>query len=128
MLSNVFENYIHRWMDGISFGVQIVLCELSTSLAPAIYPAHASLKRLWSSPRTLQTSNIDPTYVFATPVWRGQLAASLAGAYGRSIAGLSGTLTESVGGITVTKQGAIEDARDGRSLPGGGAALEQRGQ
>jgi hypothetical protein len=56
---------------------------------------------------------VDPTYVFATPVFGGQLAASLAGAYGRSIAGLSGTLTESVGGITVTKQGAIEDARDG---------------
>lgn len=56
---------------------------------------------------------VDPTYVFATPVFGGQLAASLAGAYGRSIAGLSGTLTESVGGITVTKQGGIEDARDG---------------
>jgi len=58
---------------------------------------------------------VDPTYVFATPVFGGQLATSLAGAYGRSIAGLGGTLTESVGGITVTKQGAIEDARDGFS-------------
>ena len=58
---------------------------------------------------------VDPTYVFATPVWGGQLAVSMAGAYGRSIAGLSGALTESVGGITVTKQGAIEDARDGFS-------------
>jgi hypothetical protein len=36
-------------------------------------------------------------------------------AYGRSIAGISGTLTESVGRITVTKQGAIEDGRDGFS-------------
>jgi hypothetical protein len=58
---------------------------------------------------------VDPTYVFATLVLGGQLAVSLAGAYGRSIAGLSGTLTESVGGITITKQGAIEDARDGFS-------------
>jgi hypothetical protein len=41
------------------------------------------------------------------------LAVSLAGAYGRSIAGISGTLTESVGGITVTRQGAIEDGRNG---------------
>jgi hypothetical protein len=56
---------------------------------------------------------VDPSYVFATPVFGGQLAASLAGAYGRSIAGLSGTLTESAGGITVIKQGSIEDARDG---------------
>jgi len=58
---------------------------------------------------------VDPTYVFATPVWGGQLAVSMAGAYGRSIAGISGTLTESVGPIIVTKQGAIEDARDGFS-------------
>src|SRR5262249_34012879 len=26
---------------------------------------------------------VDPTYVFATPVWGGQLAVSMAGAYGR---------------------------------------------
>jgi hypothetical protein len=56
---------------------------------------------------------VDPTYVFATRVFGGQLAVSMAGAYGRSIAGISGTLTDSVGGITVTKQGAIEDGRNG---------------
>jgi hypothetical protein len=56
---------------------------------------------------------VDPTYVFETKILGGQLAVSLAGAYGRSIAGLNGTLTESVGGITVTKQGAIEDGRNG---------------
>jgi hypothetical protein len=56
-----------------------------------------------------------PTYVFATPVLGGQFSVNLAGAYGRSIAGLSGTLTESLGGITVTKQGSIEDGRDGWS-------------
>lgn len=56
-----------------------------------------------------------PTYVFATPVLGGQFSVTMAGAYGRSIAGLSGTLTESLGGITVTKQGSIEDARDGWS-------------
>jgi hypothetical protein len=54
---------------------------------------------------------VDPTYVFETKVFGGQLAVSLAGAYGRSIAGINGTLTESVGGITVTRQGAIEDGR-----------------
>ena len=58
---------------------------------------------------------VDPTYVFATPVLGGQLAVSMAGAYGRAIVGISGTLTESVGPITVTKQGAIEDGRDGFS-------------
>jgi hypothetical protein len=56
---------------------------------------------------------VDPSYAFATPVFGGQLAVSMAGAYGRSIAGLSGTLTESASGITVVKQGSIEDARDG---------------
>jgi hypothetical protein len=57
----------------------------------------------------------NPTYVFATPVLGGQFSVNMAGAYGRSIAELSGTLTESVGGITVTKQGSIEDGRDGWS-------------
>jgi hypothetical protein len=56
---------------------------------------------------------VDPTYVFETKVFGGQLAVSLAGAYGRSIAGINGILTESVGAITVTKQGAIEDGRNG---------------
>ena len=56
---------------------------------------------------------VDPTYAFETKVFGGQLAVSLAGAYGRSIAGINGTLTESVGGLTVTKQGAIEDGRNG---------------
>jgi len=56
-----------------------------------------------------------PTYVFATPVFGGQFSVNMAGAYGRSLAGLSGTLTESLGGITVTKQGSIEDGRDGWS-------------
>jgi hypothetical protein len=56
---------------------------------------------------------VSPTYVFATPVFGGQLALSLAGATGRSIGGLSGTLTVSVPGATATKQGAIEDGRDG---------------
>jgi hypothetical protein len=58
---------------------------------------------------------VDPTYVFSTPVFGGQLAVGLAGATGRSIAALSGTLTVSVPGATATRQGAIEDARDGFS-------------
>src|SRR6516225_267073 len=56
---------------------------------------------------------VDPTYVFETKVLGGQLAVSLAGAYGRSIAGINGTLTESASAITATKQGAIEDGRNG---------------
>jgi hypothetical protein len=56
---------------------------------------------------------VAPTYVFATSVLGGQLALSMAGATGRSIAALSGTLTVSVPGATATKQGAIEDGRDG---------------
>ena len=43
------------------------------------------------------------------------MGVSMAGAYGRVIGGLNGTLTESVGGLTVIKQGAIEDGRDGFS-------------
>jgi hypothetical protein len=58
---------------------------------------------------------VNPAYVFATPVFGGQLALSMAGAAGRSIAGINGTLTASAGGVTVTRQGAIEDGRDGFS-------------
>jgi hypothetical protein len=55
---------------------------------------------------------VNPTYVFATPVFGGQFALSMAGAYGRGIAGIDGTLTATVGPLTVTRQGAIEDGRD----------------
>src|SRR5262245_14468467 len=58
---------------------------------------------------------VAPTYVFATPVLGGQFAVSLAGAVGRPSANLNGTLTVSVGPITVTKQGEISDARWGVS-------------
>ncbi len=59
---------------------------------------------------------VNPTYVFATPVLGGQLAVSMAGAYGRSIADLDGTLTlTGPNGGTITRQGAIDDARDGFS-------------
>jgi hypothetical protein len=55
---------------------------------------------------------VNPTYVFATPVFGGQFSVSMAAATGRSIAGINGTLTASVGGLTATRQGAIEDGRD----------------
>lgn len=59
---------------------------------------------------------LDPTYVFATPVLGGQLALGMAGAYGRSIADLNGTLTlTGPNGGTITRQGTIDDARDGFS-------------
>jgi hypothetical protein len=38
----------------------------------------------------------DPSYVFATPVFGGQFAVSVAGFVGRDFAALSGTLTVSV--------------------------------
>jgi len=54
----------------------------------------------------------NPTYVFATPVFGGQFALSMAGAYGRSIAELNGTLTATAGPLTAMRQGTIEDGRD----------------
>jgi hypothetical protein len=56
---------------------------------------------------------VNPAYVFGTPVFGGQLALSMAGVAGRSITQVNGTLTASAGGATVTRQGAVEDARDG---------------
>ena len=55
---------------------------------------------------------VNPTYVFATPVFGGQFALSMAGAAGRSIAEVNGTLTATAGPLTVTRQGTIEDGRD----------------
>jgi len=54
-----------------------------------------------------------PSYVFATPVFGGQFALSMLGAYARSITSINGTLTANVGPFTATRQGGLEDARDG---------------
>jgi hypothetical protein len=51
-----------------------------------------------------------PTYVFASPVFGGQLAVGMAGIYGRNNTSLNGTLTTSVGGLTVTRSGSISDS------------------
>ena len=59
---------------------------------------------------------VNPTYVFATPVLGGQFALSMAGAAGRSIASIDGTLTVATGGgFFAQRQGGIADARDGFS-------------
>jgi hypothetical protein len=52
----------------------------------------------------------DPSYVFATPVLGGQLAASVAGFVGRESTTLNGTLTLSSGNIVATRQGSLSDA------------------
>jgi hypothetical protein len=54
-----------------------------------------------------------PSYTFATPVFGGQFQVSMLGAYGRSITSINGTLTANVGPFAATRQGGIEDARDG---------------
>ena len=54
-----------------------------------------------------------PSYTFATPVFGGQFQVALMTAFGRSITEVNGTLTASAGPFAVTRQGAIEDARDG---------------
>mgnify|MGYP001413981077 CR=1 FL=1 len=54
-----------------------------------------------------------PSYVFATPVFGGQFAVSMAAVAGRNIATINGTLTATAGGLSATRQGTLEDARDG---------------
>lgn len=53
---------------------------------------------------------IAPTYTFATPVWGGQLSATLAGVYGRNSASLAGTLTAAAESIATTRDGFLQDA------------------
>jgi hypothetical protein len=53
---------------------------------------------------------LSPSYVFATPVFGGQFAASMAAIGGRSGAEINGTLTASSGGFVATRQGSISDS------------------
>ena len=53
---------------------------------------------------------VAPTYTFATPVFGGQLSATLAGVYGRNAADIAGTLTAAAGPIVLTRTGFLEDA------------------
>jgi hypothetical protein len=52
-------------------------------------------------------------YVFATPVFGGQLAVGMTGIVGTNDTNLDGTITAGVGGFTVTKQGSISDTTTG---------------
>ena len=54
-----------------------------------------------------------PGYVFATPVFGGQFAVSMAGIAGRNSADISGTLTASAGPVVSTRQGSISDSITG---------------
>jgi hypothetical protein len=51
-----------------------------------------------------------PQYTFATPVFGGQLAVSVASWFGRSAASISGTLTAAAGPIVTTRTGMLEDS------------------
>jgi len=53
---------------------------------------------------------IAPTYTFATPVFGGQLSATMAGVFGRNSASLAGMLTAAAGPLVVTRDGFLSDA------------------
>jgi len=55
---------------------------------------------------------ISPTYVFATPVWGGQAAVSLAAIYGNSGADINGTLSGTLGPIPFSRAFDVSDSRD----------------
>jgi hypothetical protein len=54
-----------------------------------------------------------PSYVFATPVFGGQLAVSMMGVAAANNVGLNGTITAGVGPFTVTRSGSISDYETG---------------
>jgi hypothetical protein len=54
-----------------------------------------------------------PGYVFATPVFGGQLAMSMMGVVGANNVGLNGTITAGVGPFTATRAGSISDYETG---------------
>jgi hypothetical protein len=51
-----------------------------------------------------------PSYTFATPVFGGQLAVSVASIYGRSAGSLAGTLTVGAGSLVATRMGTLDDS------------------
>jgi hypothetical protein len=53
------------------------------------------------------------TYVFATPVFGGQFALGMTGAFGRNSTSIDGILTVSVGDLIATRSGSINDSRLG---------------
>ena len=62
---------------------------------------------------SFETVWVTPSYTFATPVFGGQFSLSMMGLVGRSIGDLNGTLTASSGGLSVTRQGTIDQGRTG---------------
>jgi hypothetical protein len=61
----------------------------------------------------LDVDIISVSYVFQTPVLGGQLSVGGFGFPGRNDTQLNGTLTASLGGLTATRTGTIEDQRTG---------------
>ena len=56
---------------------------------------------------------LSASYVFQQQVLGGQLAVGMAGAFGRNSTSIDGTLTASVGNLTSTRFGSIDDSRWG---------------
>ena len=56
---------------------------------------------------------LNPSYVFASPVFGGQLAVGLMAVVGRNNVGLDGTLTAASGPLVATRQGSIGDSVTG---------------
>jgi hypothetical protein len=54
-----------------------------------------------------------PSYVFATPVLGGQLAIGMGGLFGHNDTSIAGTLTASLGPLSVTRSGRLSDERFG---------------
>jgi hypothetical protein len=53
---------------------------------------------------------LSPTYTFATPVLGGQLSLGVASWFGKSSAGIAGTLTATAGPIVATRSGVLSDS------------------
>jgi hypothetical protein len=60
-----------------------------------------------------ETVWLNPSYVFATPVFGGQLAVGMTAIVGTNHTNLDGTITAGVGNFTVTRQGSIGDTATG---------------
>jgi hypothetical protein len=56
---------------------------------------------------------IDPAYTFADPILGGQLTLEMTSIAGTSSVGLNGTLTSTVGPVTLTRSGSVRDSITG---------------
>jgi hypothetical protein len=99
-----------NYYTSVSAGADVTAARLVTlgELSPTTqFNLNAHLKA------TGEVGYITPSYIFATPIFGGQLGINITAIPGVSTGDISGVLTTSIGGLPETRQFSIDEARAG---------------